>query len=285
MKAVLVSAPSITLKKTDAATGFLLADQPVQLAAPAPAYADGTPFTVKDAKSGTWLLDPAAAKATYSFGALLYRLNADGTVQVFDGTAWQSDAGFDAFAPAAKPAEFAFDPKANTWSATFVMATAVTAPKSLTDAASGRPRYGFVSVFLTPKTAPTMSLRSARGAPFPITSSSASRRVAPGPVKGLDPSQDPKGADGFAVFVKDGAGFIAAELLLSSDTGQTETIVLRYAQAGIERASVAISNDGTLRLHSVTAVHIDAPVLQLNGELQAGTIRYVSAGDGTEHTL
>lgn len=288
MKAVLIAgAPAVTPKATDAASGFVLADQPVQIAGGPLQYDDGTALVTKDPKSGTWRVDAAAAQVTFSYGALLFRLDAAGVIAVFDGTAWQPENAFDAFAAGAKPTELALDVKTGTWSGTVVLSAmpGMSDPSALTDPGSGRPRYGFLTVFRTPKTSPAAPVRSPRSAPLPITTTAASRRVSPVPVLGTDPAQDLKNADGFAVFVKDASGFVATEMLLTTNASQPDAVTLRYAQGGIERASVTIAQDGTLALSSAIGVTVTAPSLAISGELQAHTVRYVAASDGLEHVL
>lgn len=288
MKAVLVATPSVAGKKTDPSSGLTLAEQPVKLAVATPQFGDGTPFTALEPKSGKYLLDAAAANATFTFGALLFRQKASGAVEVFDGdrTWWPEALLDDTFASGAKPAEYAFDPNANAWSATFVLATAAGSdqPDFATDVSTNRPAYGFLSFFRSPKSAPTAWSRSIRGATFGIVSASDTGKVKPGLLQGRAPWKDPKTADGFGVTVKDDSGMTTAELVLSSDLNHGATVVLRYLQGGVERASVALEQDGTVHLNAVR-VRIDAPLVELSGELHANVVRYRRAVDLTEQVL
>jgi hypothetical protein len=291
---VVLSPPTIA-KVTTVSSGATNAGQPITLSVPAPQFADGTPFTqtVTGPNGATsYVIAATAAKATYSFGALAYRLNADGTVQIFDGQkTWNPESSFDAYAPGVKAAEYALDATKGTWSATFVLATAPDfgSPSFATSPPSNRPQYGFLSYFRTPKTpaapADATCFRSARGAPFAVAPANPSTRVQPGPVQGTTPTTDISSADGFAVFVNDASGLQSAELLLSSDGSLAETVVLSYLQGGVPRASISIEPGGTLHLVAATGTVIDAPVVTINGTLQAQAIRYVPFGSTTETTL
>jgi hypothetical protein len=284
----LLSAPTATFdaKNVDAHTGFALLEQPIVIAAASPVLAGGIPLAVKDA-SGTWLLDPSAAKLTFSYGALLYRVRTSGTIEIYDGANWTAEASFNPLLPSLKPVELALDPKSGSFTGMFVLSTVSDATDAAfqTAVTTHRPAYGFLTVFRTPRKAPVDANRSARGPSFGVISTANTTNVKPTPVQGLTPVSDMAKADGFAVFVKDGAGLPAADFLVSSNASLPATVTLRYYQGGVVRASVTMDPSGGVTLYSATHATIDAPIVNVTGELRARNVRYLPYGGGPERYL
>jgi hypothetical protein len=260
----------------DAATGFALLPQPVTLTATSPILASGSPLTAQDPASKLYLLDPTIGKAGFTFGALLYRTSSAG-IEIFDGAHWMAQTAFDPSSPSIKPAAFGFDPKGGAWSAKFLLSSApdATDPAFLT-ASPKHPKYGFLSVFTTPKANPSTAARSALGKTFGVTAANSQQRVQPGLVQGYDPTQDPKSADGFAVIVNDAGNARIADLIVSSASGVG--VLVRLYSGGVVRASMALEPDGNVHLKSATQITLEAPNVEVTGTLQAGNIEYVPYG-------
>jgi hypothetical protein len=281
-----VSAPTATPKQTDPTTGFALMQQPIALAATSPILASGTPLTSKDPSSGLYTLDAATAKAGFTFGALLYRTTS-GAVEIYDGSAnWIPQASFDPSSATLKPTAFGYDPKTDHWTGIFILSSLPDATQpSFPTATTGSPKYGFIALFTTPKTAPTTAVRSALSAPFGVAASNATTRVQPGLVQGLAPTQDPKSADGFAVIVNDKSQLRVADLIVSSDTALSQVVMVRFYSGGVVRASVALEPNGNVHLTSATQITLDAPVIEVTGTLKAQNIQYLPYGGSVETFL
>jgi hypothetical protein len=287
MSAAAVSAPLAVPKAIEVATGFAVLAQPIALTATSPLLAGGTPLTVPGPTAGSFSFDPATAKAGFTFGALLYRNDATG-VSIYDGNAnWIPETAFDPADPALKPSAFAFDQTTNAWTGTVVLSTVAGAaqPGFATDLVSGKPTYGFIAIFLTPPSDPTTAIRSPLGTAFGISASDRDARVKPVLVQGTTPTQDPKSADGFGVFVNDGSHLPVADLIVSSDTSLPQTVVAHFYAGGVLRASIALEPSGNVHLSSATQVTLDAPLVVITGKLQARTIEYVPFGGSTEEFL
>jgi hypothetical protein len=297
MSAAAVAAPTVAKDHTDQSTGFVVMQQPISLSAAAPVLADGSQLTYKDETTHTFTIDEATAKAGFSFGALVYRIKPSGAVEIFNGQTntpgWIPQGSFDPGDQSLNPVAFAFDQSNGTWSGTYVLSAIPDSsessfPTNVSGALAGKPRYGFIAVFGTPKpaagVAPTTAVRSPLGAPFGVTATTSTSNVQPGLVIGTAPTQDAKKANGFAIFVKDATGMVA-ELIVSGDTGESKMVVANLYSGGTVRASIALCNDNSVALMSTQQVAIDAPVVTLSGTLQAQNIEYLPYGGGTRKFL
>lgn len=271
----IVPPPVATPTKIDPKTAFALLEYPIGITAPTPVLPDGTPLTVKDAASGLYLLDATIAKQTFSYGVLLYRVNPTGMVDVFDGSAWTPQAALDLSFANLKPVELAFDTKTNRWASVFVLSsvTGANAPGFTTDRATYRPSYGFITVFRSPKVTPVIAGRSSLAPTFSVIAAADTGNVKLSPVQHLTPTSDPASADGFAIFVNDGSGVPAADLVVSGDPS-LPAVMLRLFAGGVVRASVSLDGGGTVNVTSSAQVTIGAPIAQIDGELRARNIRY-----------
>jgi hypothetical protein len=272
----LVPPPVPTPAKIDGATGFALLEYPVGIAVPTPVLANGTPLTALDAASGAYLLDRTIAQQMFSYGVLLYRVNASGTVDVYDGAAWTPEPALDLMYAGLKPVELAFDTVKNRWTSIFMLSTVAGAsdPAFATQRTTYRPAYGFLTVFRSPKSTPVIAGRSPLGTPFCVTSTADSAKVQPTPVQHLTPTSDVAAADGFAVFVKNGSGLPAADFVVSGDASLPSPVMLRFYAGGIVRASVTLDIGGGIHLASAGVIAIDAPLVDVSGELRARNVRY-----------
>jgi hypothetical protein len=278
-----VSPPTATPKQTDPASGFALMQQPIALHATSPILADGTPLTSKDPTTGKFVMNPSVAKAGFTFGAVVYR-NTSGTIEIYDGSGWGSETAFDADLGSATLTPFAYAAANDAWTGTFLFSSLANSSDPAFLTASGQPKYGFIAVFMTPKTSPTTSIRSALGAPIGVAGSDSTLQVQPGLVSGTTPTQNPKNADGFAVFVNNAAQVRVADLIVSSNTTLPQTVMLRFYSGGVERASIAIEPSGNVHLTSATQITLEAPTVTVSGTLEANTVSYVPYG-GTGTTF
>jgi hypothetical protein len=286
---LLVPAPAATASKTDPATGFTILEQPIAIAAQSPLL-DGVPLTAGTPPT----VDAATAKATFSYGALLYRIApVTNAVQIYNGAQWVAEASFDPADPAVAPAELAFDAPTNAWKGIFVLATVglkIDDPVVDTQA-GGRPAFGFLTIFRTPrKPHPTgapfdRAARSPRGSAFSVISALDAGLVKAGPVHALASVKDLSQADGFAIFVKDGSGAPAADLIVSGDGSLPDLVALHFYQGGAKRAAIAIDKTGAITVSSAGSVTIDAPVVTVTGELRAQHVSYAPYLGGPERYL
>jgi hypothetical protein len=269
--------------ETDPATGFKLLQQPIYLIATSPVLANGNPLTLPAASGYT--IDPGTAKAGFTFGALLYQ-SLGGVVKISDGNGnWIPETAFDPSTTPFKPIALAFDTTTNQWTSIFVIATLKdAAAPSFATPASGT-KYGFITVFTSPKSAPTTAVRSALGTPFGVIAAASNQQVQPGLLQGLIPTQDASHADGFAIIVNDKSQTRVADLIVSSDTNLSQMVMVRFYSGGVVRASVALDNDGSVHLTSAMQVTLDAPIVQVTGTLQAQNIEYLPYGGSTETFL
>ena len=281
-----VPAPQATPKALDPHTGFALLEQPIALRAASPVLADGTPLAAPDA-SGAPVVNALVATATFSYGALLYRIDTLGGVDIFNGKLFTPEASFDFSYPDLKPVELAFDAKANAWTGTFVLSTvAVSDPTfAATDPGTLRPRYGFLSVLRIPRKPPEPPAlisagRSALAATFGVIAAADTSAVKVGTLSGSDPVQDPAKADGLSIVAKDGSLVPVASFIISANTSVPAGITLQVFQGGSVRASVVVDATGDVTVVSATQATIAAPVVNVNGELRAHNIRY-KPYDGT----
>ena len=276
-----VSAPTAAPSNPDPKTGYAVLQQPIALTATSPVLASGASLMTQGS-TGAYEVDPATAKSGYLYGALLYRNNA-GAVDIFDGANWIPESSFDPSSATLKPARYAFDQKKNQWSTTFVLSTLPQAgSSSFLTASSGSPKYGFISLFTTPKASPTTAIRSALGSAFGVVGSSSATVVQPGLLQGLEPTQDAKSADGFTVLVVEPSQLPAAQLIVSGSMGATgHQIALQIFAGGIARASILLAPSGDVTVTSATQVTIDAPVVNVLGTLYAQNVSYVPYGGST----
>jgi hypothetical protein len=286
-----VPAPTATPKSIDSHTGFALLEQPIALIAPSPVLADCTPMAAAGA-GGALAVDAAIATETFSYGALLYRIDALGGVDIFNGKLFTPEASFDFDYPDLKPAEFAFDAQAGTWSGIFVLSTVGVSDPTFraTDPATLRPAYGFLTVLRLPRKPPaapaTISAsRSALGPSFGVIASNDTSPVKAELLQGASAAGDPSQADGFAVVAKDSSLVPVASITVSAAGGVPGGVTLEVFQSGSLRASLSIDPGGDMRLDSVAQVTIAAPVVNIIGELRAQTIRYQPYDGGPEAYL
>ncbi|MFN2462152.1 MAG: hypothetical protein ABR591_15970 [Candidatus Velthaea sp.] len=275
-----VPPPVATPKATDPHTAFALLEQPVALNAPTPVLADGTPLAAPDA-SGNVTIDAAVAKATFSYAALLYRIDALGGVDIFNGKLFTPEAGFDITYPDLKATELAFDAKMNAWTGVFVLSTVATSDPTFapTNPMTLRPRYGFLTVLRIPRKPPAppaaiSASRSALGAAVGIIAAADTSAVKAGLLQGSDATQDPKDADGFSIVAKDASLVPVASFVISANSGVPAGITLHVMQGGGVRASVIVNANGDVTVTSATQATIAAPVVNVAGELRAQNIRY-----------
>jgi hypothetical protein len=289
-----VAAPAATPKQTDPTTGYTVTQQPVALTATAPILASGTALTYKD-PSGVWQIDAPTATAGFLFGALLYQIDTSGAVEIYDGSAnWIPEASFNPADPSLKAAAFAFSQSSGTWTGTFVLSAIPNAATSLTATntsgpLSGKPKYGFVAIFATPKPTPTITpttaVRSPLGTAFGISTNGNTSQVQPGLVQGTTPTQNTSNADGFAVFVNDKFGNRVSDLIVSSEVSLPQCVMLQFYSGGVVRASVALEPNGNVHLTSANQITLDAPVVVINGTLEAQNIEYVPYGGSVSEFL
>jgi hypothetical protein len=286
---LLLPPPSATASKVDPTTGFTILEQPIAVAAQSPLI-DGTPLTAGTPPS----VDAAVAKATFSYGVLLYRIAPiTNAVEIYNGAQWVAEASFDPADPAVTPVELAFDATSNAWHGTFILSTiGLKIPDPVVDTkAGGRPAYGLLAIFRTPRkphpTGPAFdrAARSPRGGPFSVVSTADAGLVKAGPVHALDAVKDLSQANGFAIFVKDGSGAPAADLVVSGDGSLPELVALHFYQGGAKRAAVAIDKTGAVTVSSVGSVTIDAPVVTVTGEVRAQHVSYLPYLGGPERYL
>jgi hypothetical protein len=283
--------PKATPKSIDAHTGFAVLEQPIALTAPSPVLADGTPLTAAGA-GGTPSVDAAVATATFSYGALLYRIDALGGVDIFNGKLFTPEASFDFDYPDLKPAEFVFDAQAGVWSGIFVLSgVAVSDPTFRpTDPATFRPAYGFLTLLRIPRKPPMApallsASSSALGPSFGVIASGDTSPVKAALLQGTSPASDPSQADGFEVVAKDSSLVPVASVVISAAGGTPGGVTLHVFQSGSLRASLSLQPGGDVRLDSATQVTIAAPIVNVIGELHAQTIRYSPYGGGPETFL
>jgi hypothetical protein len=286
-----LSPPVATPKSIDPHTGFALLEQPIALSAPSPVLAGGTPLTAPGA-GGTPAVDAAVATATFSYGALLYRIDALGGVDIFNGKQFTPEASFDFNYPELKPAEMVFDATAGVWSGVFVLSTVGVSDPTFrpTDPATLRPAYGFLTVLRIPRKPPAApgvftASRSALAPSFGIIATNATSPVEAQLLQGTSTASDPSQADGFSIVAKDGSLVPVASVVVSATSGVPGGVTLHVFQSGSLRASLSLDPGGDVRLDSSTQVTIDAPVVNVGGELRANTVRYVPYGGGPERYL
>jgi len=274
MSTLAVAAPQIQPGAVVRA-GFYALDKPIVLTEAIPTLGSGNPLA--DPSSGA--LNASIAKI--SFGALFYRLNANGTIDIYDGTSqWTPEASFDPSSSTLKPAPYVFDKTSKTWKATFVASALkdATQPTFQTGQTTLTPRYGFLSVLAyTDSTGSTYSAKSATTAPFGLLSSNAASRVTGGALVGSAPTQDMSAADGLSLQVKDASGNVVGEITVSSNTSVSPAIVVRLKSPLV---SVALDWDGSATIKSTSKTTIDAPMVVLTGELHANKIQYQPAAGG-----
>jgi len=262
-----VPAPAMTLKpnQIDSHTGFALLEQPIAIEAPSPMLADGTTL---------------APSLDVSYGALLYRVDTFGKVQIYDGTSFTDEASFNFLSATLKPADLTFDKTSNLWKGTFVLSIVPTTDPSFagTDVATHRPAYGFLTVLRIPrKPVPPATMTASRSplaAPFGVIATADTMPVKLGLLKGTDSTQDAKNADGFAICAKDGSLVPIAQVIVSSNSSVPAGVTLEVYQGGSLRAGVTVDADGTVTVSAATQAVIQAPVVQIQGELRAQTIYY-----------
>ena len=276
----IVPVPTATPKSIDAHSGFAVLEQPIALVASSPVLADGTSMAAPGA-GGALAVDAAIAIETFSYGALLYRIDALGGVDIFNGKLFTPEASFDFAYPELKPAEFAFDAQTGTWSGIFVLSTVGVSDPTFraTDPATLRPAYGFLSVLRLPRKPPAAPAaisagRSAFGPNFGVVASNDTSPVKAELLQGTSAAQDPSQADGFSVVAKDASLVPVASVTISAAAGVPGGVTLEVFQSGSLRASLSIDPGGDVRLASVTQVTVAAPVVNVIGELRAQTIRY-----------
>jgi hypothetical protein len=287
-----VSPPTATPAQTDPTTGYALMSQPITLAATPPLLADGSPLTYRASSGGPWAIDVATAQAGFVFGALLYAITTTGAVQIYNGNGgWIPETSFDPADSSLAPAQFAFRQSDGTWSGTFVLSAVKhftlnsTPPTNVGGALNGKPQYGFIAIFATPKptasVTPTTAIRSALGTPFGIAAASTTSNVQPSLMQGLQPTQQLQNADGFAIIVNDSAGMTAAELLVSGNPTLPPMITASAYFHGVVQSSIAIGSDGSITLTSNQQVTVNGPgvtvngALTVNGTLSVENIKYI----------
>jgi hypothetical protein len=212
---------------------------------------------------------------------LLYRIDALGGVDIFNGTQFTPEASFDFSYAGLKPAEFAFDPQTGLWSTIFMLSTVgVTDPTfAATDPATLRPAYGFLTVLRIPRKPPALPAtvsagRSALGPSFGIIAAGDTSPVKAELLQGTGAAQDPAHADGFSVVAKTASLVPVASFVISAAGGVPGGVTLDVYQSGSLRASVHLDPAGDVTLSSSTQVTIAAPIVNVNGELRAQTVRY-----------
>ncbi|MBV9270718.1 MAG: hypothetical protein JO165_06465 [Candidatus Eremiobacteraeota bacterium] len=259
-----VPAPLTDFKKLqiDARTGFALLEQPIFLEAPSPVLADGTTLT---------------ASPDVSYGALLYRVDKFGKVQIYDGSSFTDESSFNFLSSAVKPAELSFDKTTRTWKGVFVLSIVPTTDSSftVTDPTTHRPAYGFLAVLRAPrKPTPLSASASPLGESFGVIATADTMRVKLGMLDGLDSAQDPKNADGFAIYAKDGSLVPVAQLIVSSNASVPAGISLEVFQGGSLRAALTVDANGAVTVNASTQATLQAPIVRVEGELRAGNIFY-----------
>jgi hypothetical protein len=273
-----VSPPTAAPGKTDPATGFALMQQPIGIVATSPVLASGNPLMSPSA-SGPYTVDAGTAKAGFVFGVLFYQ-NLGGVVKIWDGIgSWIPETSFDPSSTPFKVTGLAFDQTTHEWKTIFVIAALTDAAAASFPTPASGTKYGFISVFTSPKVSPTTAVRSALGAPFGVTTSDGSQRVQPGLLQALASTQDATKADGFGITVNDKSGMTVADAIVSSDSADlTGLVMLRFHSGGVVRASVEIDRDGNIAVTSSGQVTIAAPVVTVTGTLHAQNIEYVPYG-------
>lgn len=285
-----VPPPTATPTATDPHTGLALLEQPITLMASSPTLADGTPLTQSDL-SGTSVVDPGIASASFSYGALLYRLDKFGNVDIFNGTLFTAESSFDFSSPTLKYTELTFDAKRDQWTGICVLSTVGTTDPSFaaTDVATLRPAYGFLTVLRIPRkpsaTAPTPSASwSSLSSSFGVIATADTMAVKLGPLSGSVPVQDMSKADGFSIVAKDPLRPVAS-MILSANGSVPAGVTLSVCQSGSVRATVTVNATGDVTVMSTTQVVIDAPIVEINGELRARNIRYKPYAGGPDQYL
>ncbi len=260
-----VPAPGATPKQTDPHTGFSVLEQPIAIEASSPMLADGTPLT---------------AVQSFLYGVLLYQIDAFGSVQIYDGNAFTAEPAFNFLLPSLKPVELAFDTASNSWKGTFVLAiVAATNPAfTLTDPATHRPSYGFLTVLRIPrKVSPTATISASRSPlapPFGVISAADTTRVKVAPLQGLNAVQDMSKADGFAIYAKDASMVPVAQLICSANGSVPPGVTLEVYQSGNLRASITADSGGSVTVTAATRATIQAPIIEVKGELRAQNVFY-----------
>ena len=270
MSALAVAPPQIASGQP-VTPGMYAVDRPMTLSQAVPTLASGLAL----ANTTTGTLDASISKLT--FGALLYRLNFGGTVDVFDGkSSWVPEAAFDPTSPTLIPYPYVFDATSKTWLATFVAYAIKEASQSAfwTDHQSLIPRYGFLTLLNYANGAMTHVAASNRTPPFGLTSSSSATRIAGGALVGLNSTQDIGAADGLLLQVNDVSGNPVATVRISSNTSVSPAVLVALKSPAV---SLGLNWDGSAIVTATTVV--------LTGELHAQKIRYLPSGGGPETYL
>ncbi|MGA8097519.1 MAG: hypothetical protein WB810_02545 [Candidatus Cybelea sp.] len=272
--------PTATPKANDARTGFALVEQQIAISASSPTLADGTPLTAPDS-TGKPVVNGIVTAETFSYGALLYRIDALGAVDIFNGKLFTPEVSFDFTYPDLRATELAFDATSNTWTGSFMLSSVATLDPTFVPTNPGtlRPRYGFLTVLRIPRKAspgPTaISVgNSPLGSAFGVIATADTMAVKLGPLQASVSVQDMTKADGFAIVAKDNALVPVASLVLSANDAVPAGMTVQVWQSGSLRASLVVGASGDVTLTSATQVAIDASIVTVNGELRAQNIRY-----------